>query len=205
MSLEPVDVLIVGAGASGSAVAWSLVETKMKILCLEQGGWVNPLDYPSTGRDWESRSFKDYSINPNRRGLDWDYPINDRNSPISVANYNAVGGSTILYNAHYPRFHPSDFRVRTLDGVADDWPIDYKTLEPFYDENDRMVGVSGLAGDPAYPPKESQMPPVPLGLSGTTLAQGFNAMGWHWWPSDAAIATEEYDGRDKCINLGACL
>ena len=205
MSLEPVDVLIIGAGASGSAVAWSLVETRMKILCLEQGGWVNPLDYPSTGRDWESRSFKDYSINPNRRQLEWDYPINDKNSPISVANYNAVGGSTILYNAHYPRFHPSDFRVQSLDGVADDWPIDYQTLEPFYDENDRMVGVSGLAGDPAYPPKEPQMPPVPLGLSGTTLAKGFNQMGWHWWPSDAAIATEEYDGRDKCINLGACL
>jgi choline dehydrogenase-like flavoprotein len=32
-----VDVLIVGAGASGAAVAWSLAETRMKILCLEQG------------------------------------------------------------------------------------------------------------------------------------------------------------------------
>jgi len=41
--------------------------------------------------------------------------------------------------------------VRTLDGVADDWPIDYATLEPFFAENDRMMGVSGLAGDPAYP------------------------------------------------------
>ena len=40
MSLEPVDVLIIGAGASGSAIAWSLVETRMKILCLEQGDWV---------------------------------------------------------------------------------------------------------------------------------------------------------------------
>ena len=44
--------------------------------------------------------------------------------------------------------HPSDFRVRSLDGVADDWPIDYWTLEPFFAENDRMMGVSGLAGDP---------------------------------------------------------
>jgi choline dehydrogenase-like flavoprotein len=33
----PVDVLIIGAGASGAAVAWSLAETKMHILCLEQG------------------------------------------------------------------------------------------------------------------------------------------------------------------------
>ena len=41
--------------------------------------------------------------------------------------FNAVGGSTITYAAHFPRFHPSDFRVRTLDGVADDWPLDYAT------------------------------------------------------------------------------
>jgi choline dehydrogenase-like flavoprotein len=32
-----VDVLIIGVGASGAAVAWSLAETRMKILCLEQG------------------------------------------------------------------------------------------------------------------------------------------------------------------------
>ena len=65
-----------------------------------------------------------------------------------MANFNGVGGSTIMYAAHFPRLHPSDFRVRTLDGVADDWPIDYATLEPFFAENDRMMGVSGLAGDP---------------------------------------------------------
>ena len=38
----PVDVLIIGAGASGAAVAWSLAETKMHILSLEQGGWMKP-------------------------------------------------------------------------------------------------------------------------------------------------------------------
>ena len=70
-----------------------------------------------------------------------------------------MGGGTVLYAGHYPRFHPSDFKVASLDGVADDWPIDYETLEPFYAENDRMTGVSGLAGDPAYPPKQSLMPP----------------------------------------------
>ena len=30
-----VDVLIIGSGASGAAVAWGLAETRMKILCLE--------------------------------------------------------------------------------------------------------------------------------------------------------------------------
>ena len=119
-----------------------------------------------------------------------------------VANFNAVGGSTILYAAHFPRFHPSDFRVQTLDGVADDWPIDYATLEPYYAVNARMMGVAGLAGDPAYPPKQAPLPPVPLGRLGETLARGFNRLGWHWWPSDSAITTREYEGRAPCINLG---
>src|SRR4026208_1707181 len=40
-----VDVLIIGAGASGAAVAWSLAETKMHILCLEQGDWVKSAEF----------------------------------------------------------------------------------------------------------------------------------------------------------------
>ena len=46
---------------------------------------------------------------------------------------------------------------------ADDWPISYQQLDPFYNENDKVMGVAGLAGDPAYPPKEPTMPPVPMG------------------------------------------
>src|ERR1700737_4360617 len=201
---DKVDVLIIGSGASGAAVAWSLADTRLRILCLEQGDWVKPTDYPSNGRDWEARLFSDFAINPNRRARPTDYPINDANSPIKGVNFNGVGGSTIMYTAHFPRLHPSDFKVRTLDGVADDWPIDYATLEPFFAENDRMMGVSGLAGDPAYPPKQPPMPPLPLGKSGMRFAKAMNKLGWHWWPSDTALATTEYDGRAPCINLGHC-
>ncbi len=205
MSKDVVDVLIIGAGASGAAMAWSLADTRMKILCLEQGDWMNPASYPSTNRNWETRQFSDYSISPNVRGLDTDYPINEQDSPISVANFNAVGGGTVLYAAHFPRFHPGDFRVRSLDGVADDWPLTYAQLEPFYAENDLMMGVAGLAGDPAGPPKKPPLPPVPLGRVGEKIGKGFNKLGWHWWPSDSAIATLPYQGRDKCLNLGPCI
>ncbi len=206
MSTNLVDVLIIGAGASGAAVAWSLAETKMHIVCLEQGGAMNPEEYPSTGRDWEARRHGDAHASPNVRMLPADYPVNDDASPIKVLNYNAVGGSTILFAGHFPRLHPSDFRVRTLDGVADDWPVDYQTLEPFFAENDRMMGVAGLAGDPAYPAGKSPiMPPLPLGKTGAAFARGYNRMGWHWWPSDVSITTQEYEGRAPCINLGACV
>jgi choline dehydrogenase-like flavoprotein len=205
MSDPPVDVLIVGAGAAGAALAWSLSETRMRIVCLEQGGWMDPASYPSTRQDWELGGFGAFGLSPNGRGRREDYPINDADSPIQVSNFNAVGGSTILYAAHFPRLHPSDFRVRSLDGVADDWPIDYDTLAPYYDSNAEQMGVAGLAGDPAYPPKQPTLPPVPLGRLGETLARGFDSLGWHWWPSDSAIATREHAGRAPCINLGPCL
>ncbi len=142
---DPVDVLIIGAGASGAAVAWSLAETRMRIVCFEQGDWMNSSEYPTTKQDWEVQQFGPYNIDPNVRGLETDYPINNDESPINVVNFNGVGGGTILYAAHFPRLHPSDFRVKTLDGVADDWPIDYDQLEPYFSRNDRMMGVSGLA------------------------------------------------------------
>ena len=164
MAEDVVDVLIIGAGASGAAVAWSLVDTRMRIVCLEQGDWMNPAEYPSNAANWESQSFGPYNIDPNVRGLDTDYPINDSDSDVTVVNFNGVGGSTILYAAHFPRLHPSDFKVKSLDGVADDWPIDYDTLEPYFAQNDRVMGVSGLSGDPMYPPKQPPLPPLPLGL-----------------------------------------
>ena len=110
--------------------------------------------------------------------------------------YNAVGGSTVHYGSHYPRFHPSDFRLKTQDGVADDWPMTYEELEPYMDLNDRMMGVSGLRGDPAYPPKpERPCPPLSIRPGGELLAKGFDKLGWHWWASDTAISSVTYDGR----------
>ena len=204
MNSEPVDVLIVGAGASGAAIAWSLLETRMRILCLEQGPKLEDKEFPSRDDDYELSRYGKFSCDPNVRKLPQDYPINSENSPITPVNFNAVGGSTINFLAHWPRMKPSDFRARTLDGVADDWPLDYATLEPFYNMNDSNTGVSGLAGNPAYPPYSPPMPPIPIGTLGQTLANGFNKLGWHWWPSDVAIQSRDQDGRSKCVNAGTC-
>ena len=201
---DPVDVLIIGAGASGAAIAWNLTETRMRILCLEQGDWMTPSKYPTNAHNWEAQQFGSHHIDPNVRGLETDYPVNNADSPIDVLNFNGVGGSTIVYAAHFPRLHPSDFKVRTLDGVADDWPISYDDLDPYFLRNDRIMGVSGLAGDPMYPPKDPPLPPLPIGRVGEVVSQGFDRLGWHWWPSDAAILSAPYEGRDKCLNLNPC-
>ena len=48
------------------------------------------------------------------------------------------------------------------------------------------------------------MPPLPLGKSGARFGKAMNQLGWHWWPSDTTIATTDYEGRARCINLGHC-
>jgi len=59
--------------------------------------------------------------------------------------------SLILYAGDWSRLKPSDFAVRTLDGVADDWPISFDDLRPYYDQTDVEFGASGLGGDPSFP------------------------------------------------------
>ena len=202
---DRVDVLVIGAGASGAAFAWSLAEAGIEVMCLDQGGWLDPASYPSTEDDWEIHRQTDFNPDPNFRRLPEDYPVNDSESPIAPLMYNAVGGSTIHWGAHFPRFHPSDFRVKTLDGVADDWPVSYRQLEPFFDLNDRIMGIAGITGDTAYPEKSPrQTPPIPLGRLGDTVASGLDKLGWHWWPSDSAVLTAAYDGRAACNNCGPC-
>lgn len=198
------DFLVVGSGASGAAISWRLGKAGFNVICLEQGPQVNSDSYPHTKPDWEFLAQHEWNINPNKRSLPQDYPINDQNSEISPLMFNAVGGSTIHWTAHAPRFHPSDFRVKSLDGVADDWPISYEDLELYYDLNDEIMGCSGINGDPANPiRKKRPMPPIPLGEDGKLIAKSFDKLGWHWWPSDNYINSTTYNGRKACNYCGA--
>ena len=202
---EPVDVVVVGAGASGGAFTWSIARQGLKVVCLEQGGWVTPETIPSLLPQWERARARTHHPNPNVRKNAWDYPIDDTDSDISPMLYNAVGGSTIHWGAHFPRLKPSDFRVRTLDGVGVDWPIGYNDLAPYFEINDAMMTVSGLAGDPANPARGPRpCPPVPLGEGARRIAEAYNRLGWHWWPVDAAILTKDHGDRLSCNNCGPC-
>ena len=203
MSEEPVDVLIVGAGASGAALAWSLADTRMNILCLEQGDWMDPSTYPSTSSDWELRRFGDFGLSPNSRGRPEDYPINEDGSPISVSNFNAVGGSTILYAAHFPALssvglpgQDAGLRGRRL---AHRLPAPRALLRA-QRSHDGGVGPGRRS---RLSPERVPLPPVPLGKLGETLAHGFNRLGWHWWPSDSAIATQELRGARRLHQPGS--
>ena len=187
MKKEKTDILIIGTGASGAASAWNLSKLNLKITCLDQGPSVKKNEYSFNNIFREINKFNKFHIDPNVRNFDADYPIDCKNSPISIANYNAIGGATLIYSGHYPRFHPSDFKTKKLDNVGSNWLFDYYDLEKYYNLNDRMVGVSGISGDPAYPKIKNLLPPLDIGYSGSLLAKAFNKLGWHWWPSYSAV------------------
>src|SRR5689334_16265021 len=130
------DVLVIGSGASGAIASLVLGEAGLKVVCLEQGGWTEPADHPHFSPDWEWQRVRQWSPNGNIRRDAADYPVETRSSNILM--WNAVGGSTNIYTAIWPRYRPSDFRKGTEHGLAPDWPISYEELAPCYDVVDRL-------------------------------------------------------------------
>ena len=198
-------MLVIGAGVAGAVVAKRCVEGGLSVVCLEQGEWPDRADYPGSTPEWELVAAKQWSSAPSVRDGASDYPIDLTDSDIGVLNFNGVGGGSVLYNAQWPRMRPDDFRVRSVDGVADDWPLSYADLQPYYEATDRDFGVSGLGGNPAYPPGEDPpLPPLPIGDAGLRVARAHRGLGWHWWPAANAIASAPYAGRNPCVRRGSC-
>jgi choline dehydrogenase-like flavoprotein len=200
------DVLVIGAGAAGAALTWRLSTAGARVLCLEQGDWVDDASIPKNHLDWEVRGRHYWNPAPSIRAREVDYDVtNLGTNPVDPFMYCAVGGSTVGFGAQYWRLQPSDFRTRTLDGFGMDWPITLEDLMPYYDLNEREVGVSGLAGDPTGPPRAAPpLPPNAMGAIGRRWAEGFERLGWYWWPQDSAIVSRDYRGRPACTNRSQC-
>ncbi len=201
------EVLIIGAGASGGVVAKHLAENGFKVVVLEQGDWVNQGELPGVRPDYELQILQKWSADPNVRAGAADYPVDQSDSEApEVQMFNGVGGSTIMFAAVWPRPTPGDFHVKTLDGVADDWPITYQELQPYYEAIDIEFGASGVGGNPAYPPGAAPpLPGLPIGTTGQKLAQGMNKLGWHWWPGNNAIASQDHGELKQCLRYGTCV
>jgi choline dehydrogenase-like flavoprotein len=101
---------------------------------------------------------------------------------------------------------PSDFKLRSVEGLADDWPITYEELLPFYERMDAEMNVSGTGGDPAYPSGAAPpLPGLPIGKVGRKAAEGMNRLGWHWWPAAHAIPSRAIGNQQQCARRGTCM
>ncbi|HCB02690.1 MAG TPA: GMC family oxidoreductase [Nocardioides sp.] len=199
------DVLVIGAGPSGGMVSHVLSQGGLDVVCLEQGDWVTSSDFPTNRPEWELLVQKRWAHHPNERDVAADYPTEVSESDLSPVMYNAVGGSSLFFGAQWPRLLPSDLKVRSVDGVAADWPLSYDELTRHYDAADQLVGVAGLGGNPAYPDGlDYPLPPHPLGPLGLTAAAGLNRLGWHWWPGTVAIPTARFRELAQCERWGTC-
>jgi choline dehydrogenase-like flavoprotein len=183
-----------------------LIEAGYRVVCLEQGPWPDRSSFRGARDEWELAGRELWSGNPNVRRAPADYPIDVSASDVGVLNYNGVGGGTVLYAAQWPRLLPSDFTRRSDEGVADDWPLTYDELLPFYERTDRQFGVSGLGGDPAFPPGgDPPLPPLPIGAGALAVARAHTRLGWHWWPAANAILSAPSSGRHQCVQRATCL
>lgn len=203
---EIVDVVVIGCGAGGGVIAKELSEAGLSVVVLESGKRFNPLlDYRSNKQDFELTAMQIFKPDDPRRDL---YTVAG-NKPYDYGRIKGVGGSTLVYEAICLRFHESDFRVRSEDGVADDWPISYADLEPYYTKVEYELGVSGPGGefiDPFEPPR-SKPYPTPhheLNCGNRAVKRGADKLGLHLVPATVACPTKPWNGRPSCIECGGC-
>jgi len=200
------DVVIIGSGAGGAAVAKELTEAGVNVVVLEVGRRYHPYeDYPTDRTDFELAGRQVFSPeNPLR-----DLYTTGGDHPFSYNRAKGVGGSTLKYAAMNPRLHESDFRASSDDGVGADWPITYAELEPYYCRVEYELGVSGPDGadrNPFDPPRSRPFPtpPHPFNLASQAIRRGATKLGLHMVRDPLAIPSRDWNGRPACIGAGTC-
>ncbi len=191
----PVDLVVVGAGAGGVTLAQRLARKGWRIVVLEKGPFWDP------DRDWVSDE-------KGSAGLYWnENRIIGGTDPIQMGKNNSgvgVGGSMTHFAGYVPRFHPSDFEVRTRDGVAADWPISYRELKESFERVERELPVAGEHwpwGDP------HDYPHAPHPVCGAALKawEGARACGIEMRVGPVSITNGSFGNRPHCIYRGFCL
>jgi choline dehydrogenase-like flavoprotein len=192
---HPVDLVIVGAGAGGGTLAQRLARRGWKVVVLESGPFWDP------DRDWVSDEAGAHKL----------YWTQDRiiggRDPVQLGKNNSghgVGGSMVHYAGYCPRFHPSDFEVRSRDGVGEDWPISYPDLKPHYERVELELPVSGQYwpwGDPHGYPHTAH----PIAGGAERAWAGARRLGIEFRVGPVGITNGSFGNRPHCIYRGFCL
>lgn len=166
------DALIIGSGASGGAVAYTLTQAGFDVAMVEKGKLINREEFSKDELAYCRRDiitpnlFDEYHIIEEEIDGKWvSTPTYE--SGWSFWNGSLVGGSSNLMSGMFHRLHPDDFRLLSKYGqIGDanvvDWPISYDELEPYYTLVEELVGISGkVIPHPFEPPRSTRDFPQP--------------------------------------------
>ena len=122
---EKVDVVIVGAGASGSIYAAVLAKAGKKVVVLENG--------PGLAAQ---RSHQLGFLGPPHQAGRRAVPAR-RQEPVRLRSIRPAGASAARRCTTSPTSRgcmPNDFKIKSEHGRGLDWPISYDDVAPFYDK-----------------------------------------------------------------------
>lgn len=191
-SNESVDVVIVGAGATGSLVASRLADAGLQVMILEAGE-----------RFRGAKALENTEANAGK--IMWGDARNHVGDDFVVPKTGiGVGGGTLAWLAVMPRFHPADFRTYSTEGVGADWPIGYDDLKTHYATIEDEFGVAGECGPFAPEEYKLPMPPHKMNWHAQVLSKGARELGAHPFAPPVAINSVYRDGRPACIRAGWC-
>src|SRR5665213_1704249 len=166
--LDEVDYVIVGVGSAGGVLLQRLARAGFNVVGLEAG------PFWDTEKDWVSDEKGSHELYWN------DLRITGGTHPLALGENNSgkgVGGGSVHWAAFTPRFHPSDFRVYSEDGVGVDWPIRYEDLKPYYELLELEMPIAGPAYFPWGDPHGYSYGPHPMGGVGDVLIRGCSKLG----------------------------
>ncbi len=208
---DPVDFLVIGAGAAGGVMAKELSTAGFRVVVLEQGPYHRPGDFHHDELDvtFHAGLTNDTRLRPQT----YRKTARDKTTVRPAVEYGSmVGGGSVHFTANYWRLHASDFHERSLHGPVSgssfaDWPITYDELEPYYTKAEWELGISGLGGaNPFESPRSKPypLPPMPVKSSGVLFEAGARKLGLHPYPAPLAILSQPYRGRAACLHCGFC-
>ena len=131
------DIIIIGSGAGGGTLAYSLAKTGKRILILERGNYV-----PREKDNWNPKT-----VNVEGKYQTKEIWYDNNGTPLHPhTNYN-VGGNTKFYGAALFRLRRKDFgEICHHGGVSPSWPLGYDELEPYYSMAENLYHVHGQRG-----------------------------------------------------------
>ncbi len=152
--MENYDIIIIGSGAGGGTLAYTLADTGKKILIIERGDYL-----PREKENWDPYAlFIAGRYNPDEEWIDKD------GNTFRPSTHYYVGGNTKFYGAALLRLREKDFEeVQHYGGVSPAWPLKYKDFQPYYLKAETLYSVHGERGaDPTEPKEDSSYPCPPL-------------------------------------------